>query len=136
MTYDEMVTQLRRWLAPYVRYGHEEPWRFERLSEEEEAGRFTVATAGSTYSIRFHAGRYLGCVGTRRTSYAGETWLRGNDLPDGPFSFETFQQIMQGILAYEWVELAEQINYKPVLLEAIKNTYRILESGEYEADDS
>lgn len=103
MNYEEMVGQLTEWLRPYIRYG--QPWRLERL--DGDAGRLLLATEANNYSIRFHAGRYLGCVATSRKTRPGETWLRGNDLPDGPFGGETFQQIMQGILAYEWRELVE-----------------------------
>ena len=49
-----------------------------------------------------HARRgYLGCSATAREPNAGETWLRGNDLRDGPFSFETWHNILLDILSYE-----------------------------------
>lgn len=78
---------------------------------EEFAVRF--CTAAHTYSIHARAPGvreaadhgYLGCIATCRTVRAGERSLRGSDLPDGPFSAETWQQIKDAILAYELVEL-------------------------------
>jgi hypothetical protein len=36
---------------------------------------------------------------------AGEDWVRGNDLPDGPFSKETWDRIIYAIVRYELVKL-------------------------------
>ncbi len=40
---------------------------------------------------------------------AGENWRRGNDLPDGPFSKETFDEIICAIARYEVVAKAKKI---------------------------
>lgn len=48
---------------------------------------------------------YLGCVVKTRKARAGEDWLRGNDLPDGPFNKETWNRIIYAIVNYELVKL-------------------------------
>ena len=109
MTYDEMVSELTEWMRPYTgRHGPEAfnsaKLRFERRGEEE-AGCLVIATTGHVYSISFAEGRYLGCVASSRIARSGENWLRGNDLPDGPFSRETFDDIIRAIVGYELVKL-------------------------------
>lgn len=49
---------------------------------------------------------YLGCIVDSRKPRAGETWTRGNDLPDGKFTKETLEQIKDKIIAYELVQLS------------------------------
>lgn len=49
---------------------------------------------------------YLGCQVSCRKPYAGENWHRGNDLPDGPFTKETWLRILNGIIRYEMVQVA------------------------------
>ena len=44
---------------------------------------------------------YLGCIAKTRKPRAGETWNRGNDLPDGKFCKETFDSIIRQAFAYE-----------------------------------
>ncbi|MGD2072081.1 MAG: hypothetical protein PVG65_01140 [Candidatus Thorarchaeota archaeon] len=57
---------------------------------------------------------YLGCQVNARKARAGETWLRGNDLPDGPFIEETLQRIKQAIIAYELVPLSVRSIQQPI----------------------
>lgn len=49
---------------------------------------------------------YLGCQVTSRKMRPGEDWNRGNDLPDGPFTEETWKNILTGIVKYELVKLS------------------------------
>lgn len=49
---------------------------------------------------------YLGCTVQARKPRAGEDWTRGNDLPDGRYSYETWQRIKNAMLAYELVKVA------------------------------
>jgi len=44
---------------------------------------------------------YLGCIAQSRKARTGEDWFRGNDLPDGDLSEDTWQRILVGILRYE-----------------------------------
>jgi hypothetical protein len=58
---------------------------------------------------------YLGCGATVRKRRPGEDWDRGNDLPDGDFTVETWNKIIKGIVNYELIKLSEHI--KPIIYE-------------------
>jgi len=51
------------------------------------------------------AASYLGASSVSRLQRPGETWNRGNDLPDGRFSEETWREILAGIVRYEAQEI-------------------------------
>lgn len=76
--------------------------------------RFKLYTAAHVYSISAEYGQasekdyfhnYLGCGGSTRYYRAGEDWTRGNDLPDGKLTKETFRNILGAIVGYELVKL-------------------------------
>jgi len=48
---------------------------------------------------------YLCCTGRCRKPRAGEDWTRGNDLPDGSYCKETWDRILNAIVAYELVKV-------------------------------
>lgn len=50
---------------------------------------------------------YIGCTVVTRKMRAGEDWIRGNDLPDGPFVKETWDRILKSIVRYELVKLTK-----------------------------
>jgi len=50
---------------------------------------------------------YLGCQVSARKARAGEDWLRGNDLADGPFTEATWLRILKTIINYELVILSK-----------------------------
>jgi len=50
---------------------------------------------------------YLGCGVKARKPRAGEDWDRGNDLPDGPFTRETWNKILNAMINYELVPLTK-----------------------------
>lgn len=50
---------------------------------------------------------YLGCVVSSRKPRAGEDWTRGNDLSDGPYTYETWTKIKNAIIKYELVKIAK-----------------------------
>ena len=51
---------------------------------------------------------YLGATGSCRKPRAGESWNRGNDLPDGKYSRETWERIKNAIITYELVRVSKQ----------------------------
>ena len=110
MSLAQQEAQLKEWLADF---GNSHRFRFETGGEH---GRVVFCTAAHTYHISFSAS-YLGCTASSRVVRPGEDWTRGNDLPDGKFSRETFDAIVRAIIAYELVELAPQIEQEatPVL---------------------
>jgi len=44
---------------------------------------------------------YMGCTVKTRKQRPGESWQRGNDLPDGKYCTQTWNDIINGILRYE-----------------------------------
>ena len=50
---------------------------------------------------------YLGCAVEARKIRPGEGWVRGNDLPDGPFTRKTWDIILNAIVSYELVKLSD-----------------------------
>lgn len=48
---------------------------------------------------------YLGCTVKNRMPHPGEDWIRGNDLTDGGFSYDTFRKIIFDIARREIVQL-------------------------------
>ena len=57
---------------------------------------------------------YLGCVMSNRKGRAGEDWTRGHDLPDGKFTYSTWQHIKNAILRTELVKVARQLDAKAI----------------------
>lgn len=82
----------------------------------DETFRVTLFTSRHSYRITLKVPRaswksdksgYLGATVSKRMPRAGEPWTRGNDLADGPYCVETWNQIMADILAYELVRLGK-----------------------------
>lgn len=119
MTYEQLVETIDGWLQELRHQKTTAPagarFHFEKRGGDDhpEAGRLTFCTATQMYSINFHD-NYLGCGASCRTARPGETWLRGNDLPDGKFSRETWDKILLGILGYELVAL--DVPAEPILV--------------------
>ena len=44
---------------------------------------------------------------------AGEDWTRGNDLPDGKLTKETWSSILRGIICYELEDVSKTVNDVP-----------------------
>ena len=57
---------------------------------------------------------YLGCLTSNRKYRAGEDWTRGHDLPDGKFSYSTWQYIKLAILKNELVKVARPLDPKGI----------------------
>jgi hypothetical protein len=58
-----------------------------------------------TATVREDGHTYFGCTASTRKPRAGEGHTRGNDLPDGKLTRETWDRIVRGILRYELVAL-------------------------------
>ncbi len=63
-----------------------------------------VYTATHVYTISCTQ-MYLGCTVQTRAPRPGEQHTRGNDLPDGPNTYDTWVRILTGIVAYELIPL-------------------------------
>jgi len=99
------------WLSGIL-WGDHEPLDIVLIDQPYE-DRYSVDIFTDTHSYHFSvkppneedADGYLGGQAGTRKSRAGEDHTRGNDLADGPYSKETFDKIVNDIVAYETVEL-------------------------------
>ena len=67
--------------------------------------KLVIFTKDYSYWIRVSK-KYLACGASTRKPRAGEDWTRGNDLPDGKFCRETWENIKNAIVRYELVKVA------------------------------
>jgi hypothetical protein len=109
-------SQLVEWLKEITPFSHidkysrktREAFNASPTAKRDENGvTYIVCTATHTYSISAHHD-YLGCIAWSRIQRPGETWTRGNDLPDGKFCRETWDAIKEAIVRYELVKLVEE----------------------------
>ena len=107
-----LMELLDKWLDQLVYPGKKR--RFvQELEGQSEPGevqrRLCFYTDENEYYInaieRDGGKSYLGCYVRSRKMRAGEDWVRGNDLPDGPFNQETWNKIIYAIVNYELVKL-------------------------------
>ena len=81
------------------------------VGDGEHYKGFSFYTEDNKYSIiaieREKDEGYLGCGVTCRKPRPGEDYNRGNDLPDGPFTYETWNTIIYAIVNYELVKLSD-----------------------------
>lgn len=122
---------IKGWLKEICRWGNAADF-VQVLVDEGENGkegyrakvRCRVYTRDHIYGIvaidREKDGGYLGCTTSTRKPRAGEDWTRGNDLPDGPYDYKTWQKIKNAIVAYELVKIAKKA-------EAVVGEKRIIE---------
>lgn len=105
-----------KWLDDITPHGDNNVSRYVKVVEdqgqsEEGKGKYEfkkrvrLYTDNHVYAIvaidRGHNDGYLGCVCSLRKPYVGEDHTRGNDLPDGPFNIETWENIKSAIIARE-----------------------------------
>lgn len=109
-----LMEQLDQWLRELVFPGKVTDFIEEvggQGNETEEQREVCFYTKDYTYFIhaierKDEKDSYIGCQVNARKSRAGETWSRGNDLPDGPFNKETWNKIIYAIVNYELVKLS------------------------------
>jgi hypothetical protein len=106
-------TELVEWLKEIVPFSKLDLYirkTREGYNADPEAGRhdnhvnYIFCTDNHRYSISATPW-YLGCIASTTFYRPGEDWTRGNDLPDGPFRYETWLHIKDAILRYEMVKL-------------------------------
>lgn len=120
ITFEELLElgygELCSWLKEIARFGNLERtmlfFRRPPVDGWDKPGVKAVFFTGEhRYAIHAHIGRqpdgygYVGCVACARKPRPGETWTRGNDLPDGPYVRKTFDRIVQRIVSYEMKNL-------------------------------
>ena len=104
--------ELYEWFKPLCRYHKLED--IAVFDYKNKVLRLKIFTKDHCYSIsaklpekRPNSGGYVGCISSTRKPRAGEDWNRGNDLADGAYSKETFQDVIHDILAYELVKVVK-----------------------------
>lgn len=79
------------------------------VPEGSQEVRVRFYTESNEYSISAivhpDGNSYLGCTTWARKTRAGEDHPRGNDLPDGPLTEETWRRILAAIVGYELVKV-------------------------------
>lgn len=111
-----MRMQLEKWLKEISRFGNTNDfveWCEGEGSPEKVREKVCIYTKDNYYAIvaiwKKNGKSYLGCVANKRKPRAGESWTRGNDLPDGDFSEKTWNEIKNAIIAYELVKIAKTV---------------------------
>ena len=111
----ETVEQFLKDVTPYGRRDD-----FLQFIEGDSFLRWIIFTNDHRYSIVATFDKepletnYFGCTATTRKPRAGENHTRGNDLPDGELTQETWQRIKNAIIKYEVVNLSPALKYQPV----------------------
>lgn len=81
-------------------------------SSSEKHFRASFFTATNEYCIhgleREDGQSYLGCVSQCRRARPGEDWNRGNDLPDGELSEDTWHAILAAVVQYEVQQISSE----------------------------
>ncbi len=112
---EQAYEKVREWLKAVYR-----PSQIERaihvLPDTDEYGAMHIKiwTDTNEYRIRIVLksggleNAYMGASASTRKPRTGETWTRGNDLPDGKFSEELWRDILAAIVKYEAQEIKSE----------------------------
>lgn len=115
--YEQAIAKMREWLGWIYSSS-----KVDRALKTQFTGyypklhiRAKIWTTNNVYSINGHLhilnndpSGYLCCGAQSRKFRTGEDWFRGNDLPDGNFSEETWREILCGIVRYEAEEIKSE----------------------------
>lgn len=108
------LPELHEWLMPFGRYGSDF-FTYKKILDDDSPTSFRyrirLYSQTSYYTIVVHPRDgekelwYLGGFANARAPRAGEEHTRGNDIPDGKYTKETFDDIIQSILSLELVQI-------------------------------
>jgi hypothetical protein len=111
-------TQLVEWMKEIVPYSN-----FDKYARKTREGietnphntdrhanhvSYVIYTVRHSYSISATP-TYLGCIASTMFYRPGENWTRGNDLPDGKFCRETWEDIKDAIVRYELAKIEQTV---------------------------
>ena len=106
------IKDLRRWMVRDLLRPHIQIRRPNAAVSDEEYFKASIFTSVNEYHIcaieRKKGKSYLGCTASNLRSRPGETWTRGNDLPDGSLSKKTWRKILAGIVRYEAQQISQE----------------------------
>lgn len=81
--------------------------------DDDDIFTFNLYTDNHVYHIKArnktkaYRKTYLGCIMNNRKTRVGEHWTRGRDLPDGQLSLDTWNDILEQIVATELVKAVD-----------------------------
>jgi len=110
------IEEVKKWVRELIFPGKIEDFIEERKEYNSKEGEhyyeFNFYTENHLYRIvaidrKGENNDYLGCGVLARKRRAGETWDRGNDLPDGDLTKESWNTIVRAIVCYELVKLSK-----------------------------
>jgi len=105
MNLQQIAEKLLSWLNGGGSYNFE---NCIYIDKEKNFVKMVLFTDINQYNITANE-NYLGCVAQSRKPRAGEDWNRGNDLPDGEFSKDVWNDIILTIVKYELVDIKRPI---------------------------
>lgn len=74
-----------------------------KIATEKRIYRVSASKPSDKGNNNYMDNGYLGCTMSARAPEFGEYWTRGGDLADGPYTKETWYEIMSDIVACELV---------------------------------
>ena len=109
---EDQFNDLYFWLIQLSRFNKAKDFIIADYKDEKQTISVRIYTKEYQYTISAKLPKdndkgYLGCIAESRKPLAGEKWARGNDLPDGDYSEETFNEIVAGIVRYEIVRVVQ-----------------------------
>lgn len=108
------LNDFRKWLEDFQVYSGKGCIEIldGRMKDDNKDGQMCIKIYTETNSYNILAickpennRSYLGCGASSRKPRAGEKWFRGNDLPDGKLTYQTWYKILIGIISYEMVKI-------------------------------
>jgi len=113
---DNKISELQKWVRELVFPGKVENFVQNTKGHNSPGGEHFYEICFFTENHRYriiaidrkgNGKDYLGCGVLSRKRRAGETWDRGNDLPDGDLTKETWNTIIRAIVCYELAPLSK-----------------------------
>ena len=110
----------KKWLKKLVLFEDLKKFIYICRYEKNHFIKIYLFTEKHVYTIIAHLpdeeqlNGYLGGYCSNRTHIAGEEWIRGFDLPDGPYNIDTWEKIKSDILAHELIPVAKNSSFKIV----------------------
>jgi len=112
---EQACKKIREWLGEIYRPSQIERAINVRPVDGHGSIHFKIWTSTNEYRIRVALSptggledAYMGAGASTRKPRAGETWVRGNDLPDGKMSDQLWRKILAAIVRYEAQEIKSE----------------------------
>jgi hypothetical protein len=103
-------SDLEKRFPKLVKWAESTLYRFKdkAILRENESGYAEIHLYTERYRYTIVASdNYLGCIMKARMSRPGESWLRGNDFPDGDMKIRTWKEIITAIARHEILNVTD-----------------------------